>query len=130
MKSFSDFGISLPPGRTGEVQTQCPQCSSSRKKKQAACLSVNSEEGVWFCHHCGWSGCLKSGEDRRGDANWWRPKVYRKPEFKPKSPEDKVFDWFKERGISKATVERAGVSYGVAWMPQVEDFRRDDSVPF
>ena len=136
MKSFYDFGIELPHNRSGEVQTTCPQCSPQRKKKRATCLSVNTEEGVWLCHHCGWSGCLKSGEDRKAKADWWKDKAYRKPVFKPKTPEQKAQAWFRGRGISPETLERVGVSYGQAWMPQVEasvgtiqfPFKRGDEV--
>ena len=130
MKTFTDYGISIPHGRTGEVQTTCPQCSESRRKKNAKCLSVNVEDGVFLCHHCGWSGSLKSGEERKANANWWKPKAYRKPEFKPKTPEDRVYEWFSKRGISRATVDRLGISYGKAWMPQVEDYVGTIQFPF
>lgn len=130
MKLFSDFGIKIPVGRSGEVQTTCPQCSQTRKKKNAPCLSVNTDEGVWFCHHCGWSGSLQGGTDRRPDASWWRPKEYRKIEFKPKTPEGMVYEWFEKRGISRATVDRSGVSYGMAWMPQAEDYVGTIQFPF
>ena len=64
MKTFEDFGIKLPSkGRSGQVHTQCPSCSSQRRKKKAACLSVNIDEGVWLCHHCGWAGTLANGRD-------------------------------------------------------------------
>lgn len=130
MKTFTDYGISIPHGRTGEVQTTCPQCSESRRKKNAKCLSVNVDDGVFVCHHCGWAGCLKSGEDRKANANWWKPKAYRKPEFKPQTPEDRVYEWFNKRGISRGTVDRLGISYGKAWMPQVEDYVGTIQFPF
>lgn len=31
MKQFSDFGIDVPPGRSGEVATTCPKCSPHKK---------------------------------------------------------------------------------------------------
>ena len=53
MKTFEDFGIKLTARATsGQTHTQCPSCSSQRRKKKAACLSVNIDEGVWLCHHC------------------------------------------------------------------------------
>lgn len=130
MKTFSDYGISIPHGRTGEVQTTCPQCSASRRKKSAKCLSVNVDEGVWTCHHCGWAGCLKSGEDRKANANWWKPKTFSKPKYQPQTPADKVYAWFGRRGISKTAVDRNGVSCGKAWMPQVEDYTWTIQFPF
>jgi twinkle protein len=63
-KSFADFQIQIPAGRSGEIDTLCPQCSSQRKKKHARCLSVNIEKGVWQCNHCGWAGGLGTGEKR------------------------------------------------------------------
>lgn len=131
MKTFSDYGISVSGTSSGpEIYTTCPQCSASRKKKSAKCLSVNTEKEVWFCAHCGWSGSLKKGEGRKADANWWKPKTYRKPEYKPKTPDDKVFDWFLTRGISRKTVDRMGISYGQAWMPQEEAFVGTIQFPF
>lgn len=130
-KSFEDFGISISHNASGpEVYTTCPQCSASRRKKNAKCLSVNIDSEVWFCAHCGWAGCLKSGEDRKANANWWKPKAYRKPVFVPQTPEDRVYGWFAKRGISKPTLDRVGVSYGKAWMPQVEDYVGTIQFPF
>ena len=65
MNTFDDFKIDLG-GRSGvEVQTLCPQCSHTRKKSKARCLSVNTVEGVWYCHHCDWRGTLKAGEEAK-----------------------------------------------------------------
>lgn len=129
-KFFSDYGIDLPPGSGPEVYTTCPECSPQRKKKHAKCLSVNIEKEVWFCAHCGWAGALKSGPERKSDANWWKPKAYRKPTFRPQTPEEKVYDWFKKRGISRGTIDRLGISYANAWMPQVEDYVGTIQFPF
>jgi twinkle protein len=59
MLQFEDLGIKTRPGRQRYV-TQCPECSSKRKKQNVACLTVNDEPGNrWYkCHHCGWSGNL------------------------------------------------------------------------
>lgn len=130
MKSFADYGIDVPPGPGPELYTTCPECSHTRRKKYAKCLSVNIEKEVWHCAHCGWSGGLTSGADKKPDHNWWKPKEYRKPVFVPKTPEDRVYDWFAKRGISKKTLDRVGVSYGQAWMPQVEEFVGTIQFPF
>jgi len=61
MSDFSDYNISIPPGRTtGQVYTLCPECSSERKahNKKGKCLSVNIDKGVWLCNNCGWKGHL------------------------------------------------------------------------
>lgn len=119
MKTFADFGIEVPAGRSGEVDVTCPQCSAQRKKRKARCLSVNVEKGTWQCHHCGWSGGLAEGE-RRFDPAWRRPQ-YRRPEAPPEKPLDPVAEWFAERGIPRAVLERNRVRAVTVYMPQVED---------
>lgn len=60
MATFESYGIKIPKGKTrGEIRTTCPECSQARRKKNEKCLSVNIDDGVWFCHHCNWSGCLE-----------------------------------------------------------------------
>lgn len=56
--TFADHGIEIPPHAHGEIRTTCPQCSPLRKKKRDRCLSVNVDDGVWYCHHCEWTGGL------------------------------------------------------------------------
>lgn len=121
MKTWLDFGIELPPGHGVEVDTTCPQCSESRKKKRARCLSVNTDKGVWICHHCGWDGTLKEGERVKSNPNQWRRTEYRKPTYKHTDLPEKVVLWFKARGISEKTLARNKIGYGTVYMPQVED---------
>lgn len=131
MKTFSDFGIDIPTSATGpEVYTTCPQCSPHRRKKNAKCLSANIEKEVWHCAHCGWAGSLNKGADKKSQPGWWTPKVYRKPEHRHQTPDEKVFKFFSDRGISRQTIDRNRISYGKAWMPQVEDFVGTIQFPF
>lgn len=118
MKSFDDFRIDLA-GRSGvEVQTTCPQCSPIRKKSNARCLSVNTVESVWLCHHCDWRGSLKSGEESRSKP----PKRIVKPHFEtPAVVPSVVRDWFAKRGIPEAVVARHGIALQSAYMPQLEE---------
>jgi twinkle protein len=118
MKTFADFHIETH-GRSGEIDTTCPQCSPTRKKKSARCLSVNVERGTWLCHHCGWAGGLGDGE-RRYEAPWRKPQ-HRKPEPIAPKPVDPIVDWFANRGISRAVLERNRVTPATVYMPQVED---------
>lgn len=121
MKTFLDFGIQVTAGAGGEVSTTCPQCSQSRRKKNAKCLRANVDEGVWLCHHCGWSGSLKEGGKRSMVDHWQKPK-YRKPEPVPQVALDtKILDWFVKRGISPATLQAYGITSGRVYMPQLED---------
>ena len=111
--------IDIPAGRSGQVKTTCPECSHTRRKKNAPCLSVNFDEGIWNCHHCGWAGTLKSGGQRH-ELHWRKPK-FRKPEPKPASGlPDTVIEWFAARGVSEAVLARNGITYGQTYMPQVE----------
>lgn len=131
MKSYSDYGIEIPHGRTsGNVKTYCPQCRESRHNKHDRSLSVNLNEGVWNCHYCGWSGKLEFTEEEKRE--WARqqsqlrtqlhqgePKEYRKPKPRPAAPmSEKALAWFAGRGISKATVEAMKVTEGKEFMPQ------------
>jgi twinkle protein len=119
-KSWSDFGIEVRPGATGNFATTCPQCSPHRKNAKAKCLSANIEEEVWNCHHCSWSGSLKQGIDRK--SNPWEnvPKTWKKPKFKHEPVKDATLEWFAKRGIPAEVVQRNQISTAKVWMPQVE----------
>jgi len=52
---FLNIGIGIG-NKTGSFSLTCPKCSHTRKKKSEKCLSVNSDKGLYNCHHCGWSG--------------------------------------------------------------------------
>lgn len=119
MKTFADYGIVIPAGRAGEIDVTCPQCSPTRKKKTARCLSVNTELGTWCCHHCGWSGGLKEGE-RRYEAAWSKPR-YRRPAPLAEQRVDPIVDWFAARGIPRSVLERNRVTAAKVYMPQLED---------
>lgn len=54
---------------TGKVEQTftCPECSQYRSKahRKTKCCSVNVEQGVWHCHHCGASGYVPSEAELR-----------------------------------------------------------------
>lgn len=119
-KTFADFRIDVPSGAVGEVDTVCPECSPTRKKKTARCLSVNVVKGTWHCHHCSWSGGLVEG-GRKGEAHWQKPE-YRRPTPRMESAVPAVtFEWFLSRGISRDVVIRNRIQRCEVYMPQVED---------
>ncbi len=135
MKNWADVGIDMR-GKSGEMKTTCPRCSSSRKKKNYPCLNVNVERGLWNCHHCGWSGSLKEGEYQRPMP---QRKAYRKPEFAPsqRATEDStVVPWFARRGIPLTVLARNSIVSGSTYFPQDEaeheaiqfPYRRDGQV--
>lgn len=123
MKEFSDFGIEIPHGRLGEVATTCPKCSSERKNAKARCLSANTEKGVWHCNHCGWSGTLLQGEDRKSNPFEFVPKRYYKPNYlvpTAETDQSKMLKWFADRGIPASVVALNQINTNTVWMPQVE----------
>ncbi|MFW5758166.1 MAG: toprim domain-containing protein [Bacteroidota bacterium] len=63
VEDYSDHGISIDTDGSEEQRTICPQCTGDRRKSYKKDLAVNTEKGVWVCHHCGWSGKLKKKYD-------------------------------------------------------------------
>lgn len=129
--TFEDYGIRLPGRASGQVNTQCPECSNHRKKKKAPCLSVNADEGVWLCHHCGWSGSLKKGPDDISNVLHWRKPMYNKPEPLPAvdlSPA--IIEWFSTRGISIETLKENKISSKKVYMPQTESVVEAIAFPY
>ena len=106
--TFEDNGIFVK-GTSGQEKTTCPRCSNGRKKSSDQCLSVNIDEGVWHCHHCSWKGSLDWKEIVKD--------LTTKPIEKPKPPETKipenVYQWFEDRGITRAVVEIDGQLWNV-----------------
>ncbi len=127
MKTYSDYGIELG-GRTGiEIQAICPQCSGSRRKKNVKCLSVNTDKGLWCCHHCGWIGSLKYGTENKPDKR----KNYIKPQYPVKyTLPAELVPWFQNRKISTAILEKYKISIQSAYIPAVEDFQTCITFPY
>lgn len=122
-KTFSDYGIQVADSASfgSQVATTCPQCSRERKKKNAKCLSVNIDKGVWYCNHCGWSGGL--GKNSQKHSPGWNKPSFRKPDPRPQLnlPQNAI-DWFHSRGITDAVLLRNRIDFGSTYMPQTEDF--------
>lgn len=108
--NFSDFGIYVPAGKVGQYKCRCPKCSDKRKNKLDKCLSVNIEEGIWNCKHCGWKGTTKVSKPK---------KEYTKPttQYKEISKEQQ---FFATRGISLSSLNKMKVSIGKEWMPKAQ----------
>ena len=115
---WEDLGIEVPSGRYGEVDTTCPQCSASRKKSRVKCLSINTESGIYHCHHCGWAGALAGGGTAPRPISA-APRSYRAP--KPPPPDAGLdadaIAWFARRGIPEWALEDAGVTVGQEFSP-------------
>lgn len=120
MKTWSDFDIQLPPGARGpEVDTTCPKCSASRRKKNARCLSVNIDLGIFLCHHCGWNGTLQQGEGKRYESP---SRSYAKPRIHRLTPlPEKVIAWFAARGIPERVLAAQHIGWGEMYFGELED---------
>ena len=114
-KTFEDYGIFIRSNVIGEVKTTCPQCSPARKKKTVPCLSVNTQKGVWNCHHCGWSGGLGEGTIKLSSL---KPK-FKPVEFKESPLSNRVLDWFSSRGITNEVLLNNKITEKRTWMPGI-----------
>lgn len=108
---YRDFNIDIRSSKTsGQIQTTCPQCSHTRKKKTDKCLSINLDKQVWLCQHCGWKGGLIEKLENV---------VYIKPQWKNNtSLSEKVVKYFESRKISQKTLKDFNISEGLEFMPQ------------
>lgn len=130
MKTWADYDIDVPHGANGEFDTTCPQCSGRRKKRNAKCLSGNTDTGMWVCHHCGWSGSLgigvrsQSSDDPYGAPlrakEWQKPRPI--PAVVAPTQWQKAVDWFRtERGIPEAVLIRNRVTVATEYCPVCEE---------
>ena len=109
--TFEEKGIFLIH-TSGQEKTTCPKCSNGRKKSRDKCLSVNIDDGVWNCHHCGWNGSLKLFKDLKTPL----PKPVVKPEPPKTELPDNVYQWFEDRGITRSIVNDAKIGYENRWI--------------
>lgn len=122
MKTFQDYGINIPYGRTsGKLKMFCPQCHDTRRDKSDKSLSVDLDKGVWNCHYCGFSGGLNNHRGGWFNSNPLRHErpTYRRPDPRPLTPiSDKATAWFKSRCISVATLVKMKITEDMEYMPQ------------
>lgn len=110
---FNELGI-YPKGSYVEQKLRCPKCSDKRKNKQDRSLSINTEKGLYNCHHCGWQGNVKLKEK----------KEFVKPPEAHIDLSDEIIEYFEARSISKATLSHWRVSESTQYFPQVRQQRR------
>ena len=103
-EKFTDYGINIEPGATGEHRTTCPQCSKDRRKQNDRCLAVNADKGTWICHHCGWTGMLQEKREEKTE--------YQRPKHIHVDLHERLLDYMLNRGISKETLADNGVCQG------------------
>ena len=116
-----DYGIDYRGRWSEEIKTRCPKCSDKRKKKKEPCLAVNTQTGLFTCHHCAWSGVIK--KDKMNEIKYVRPEVK-----KSSPPPNKILQYFKSRGITEDVVKRNKITQCNIYMPQVQKNR--DSICF
>lgn len=96
VNNFLEIGIQ-PKGNRLEQKVTCPNCVKVGKTNiKATCLSINLDSGLYNCHKCGWSGCVK-------------PKDFKPMYVKPTKQNftklsDKALELFTQRGISQKVV--------------------------
>lgn len=100
---------------TSAKKSTCPVCSADRKKKHQKCLMLDWERGLGTCQHCGEVLQLHTYERDKTFDTYVRPII--KPENKP--TQNKIVQWFESRGVSKLTLDKAKVTQGTEWMPQI-----------
>lgn len=112
--AFGKLGIQIPYGRVaGKVKVFCPECRDNRRNKRDKSLSVNLDEGLYKCHYCGWSGCV------RKQPGTVARKAYKRPEWHNNTQlGDRLVRWFEERRISQHTLREMRVTEGDEFMPQ------------
>ncbi|QDP61133.1 MAG: putative ATP-dependent helicase [Prokaryotic dsDNA virus sp.] len=107
--TFEEHGIYIND-TSGQCKTFCPKCSKTRKKSSDPCLSVNIDEGVWNCHHCGWKGTLKKVK------NLTKVEIVSKPIPPTTEIPDNVYQWFEDRNISRVVVDSEKIGYSDRWI--------------
>ena len=131
-EQLQDLGIQLRTWKIGQHHSTCPECSHTRRKKTAQCLSVKIEEdcGLYHCSHCGWEGSVFAREAREDGGR--RPERSRRREEPPRRPDYQVRDedlppamlrWWAKRGIMGETLRRNRVALVRRWFPQTQDER-------
>lgn len=104
MKTFEDAGININ-GKEGQFKTLCPKCSKKRSKNPTEeCLSVNTDSGLFKCHHCGWAGALDGF--KRTAMPTYKDREYSIPTYRAEEWElsQEAMEFFAKRGISETTL--------------------------
>ena len=69
MRNFHTYHIEIGRRTSGKLKTFCPQCRDQRRNKRDKSLSVNLDEGLCHCHHCGWSLRVPDEAEERARAD-------------------------------------------------------------
>ena len=97
---------------TKKVST-CPLCSHTRKKSKDKCMMLDWERGLGTCQHCGEVIQLHKYVSKS------EPKEFTPIQLPSVGPNESIYKYFANRGISKDTLDYFDVSKGTEFMPQV-----------
>ena len=142
MASFETYGIQV---RGNATKVTCPKCAADGKPRNLN-LSLDHTRGLWNCHRpaCGFKGSVEHGPadgSKRSapvfrDTSAVKPKAYKKPERLPNREQSddrqraQVKAFFENRKIGFQTALDAGVTWGMARMPQFEQPQFTIQVPY
>ena len=64
MRDFTSSGINIGTATSGKLRLKCPFCSKDRENHpHEKCLSVDIDNGLYHCFHCGESGYVPTEEE-------------------------------------------------------------------
>lgn len=109
-QKFLNLGINVKENYT-QQKTKCPKCSHQRRNKTDTSLSINLDDGLYLCHHCGWSG------------NVLQHNQYEIPILSNNLLSDATLKYFKKRGISQTTLNVWQISESKEYFGQVQKER-------
>jgi twinkle protein len=127
-------GIHLPALKPGSYKIACPECSSSRRKKQDPCLSVtvqDDDRAVFHCHHCGLKGGVGGARPTHETRPPPRAEAYRTPTLPARrAVTDWLLGWFAKRGIPEDVVREFGCFETERRMPGEAGWLRSIAFPY
>ncbi len=87
MRNFHAYHIDTKGRTSGKMKTTCPNCNETRHNKGNKSLSVNLDDGLCYCHHCGWKayvpdeGELREKRLKDQQKKHVLPQHYQRPVF-------------------------------------------------
>lgn len=134
-KTWKEVGIDIPKHSHDQFKMLCPRCSHTRKKNpDELCLSVNTKlnGGSWNCQHCGWQGRLDPNTYDKTEHFNWHKSNFTKPKYEPDEHElvPEVIKFFKDRGISRETLDANLIGYSKITYDNKKTYQVSASFPF